>query len=94
MNGDIHALSGAYAIDALDDLERAAFERHLAECSECRAEVDSLREAAGLLAETTAAEPPAGLRRPRLRASNCVCSRPRRLPTSSCSFSSSLAPVM
>ena len=28
---DIHALSGAYAVDALDDIERAQFERHLAE---------------------------------------------------------------
>ena len=27
---DIHALSGAYAVDALDDVERAEFERHLA----------------------------------------------------------------
>ena len=62
MTSEIHALSGAYAIDALDDIERAQFERHLAECSECRAEVDSLREAAGLLAETTATEPPAALR--------------------------------
>ena len=59
---DVHALSGAYAVDALDDLERAAFERHLAECAECRAEVASLREAASMLAETTATEPPAGLR--------------------------------
>ncbi len=59
---DIHALSGAYAIDALDDIERAQFARHLAQCSECQAEVQSLREAAALLAETTAVEPPAGLR--------------------------------
>jgi anti-sigma-K factor RskA len=59
---DIHALSGAYAVDALDDIERAGFERHLAECAECRAEVASLREAAALLAETTATEPPAALR--------------------------------
>lgn len=59
---DIHALSGAYAIDALDDIERAQFERHLAECAECRAEVDSLREASAMLAETTAVEPPADLR--------------------------------
>ena len=44
---DIHALSGAYAVDALDDIERARFERHLAECADCRAEVASLREAAG-----------------------------------------------
>ncbi|MBU2075761.1 MAG: zf-HC2 domain-containing protein, partial [Actinobacteria bacterium] len=41
---DVHALSGAYAVDALDDIERAQFERHLVECAECRAEVDSLRE--------------------------------------------------
>lgn len=59
---DIHALSGAYAVDALDDIERAGFERHLAECAECRAEVASLREAGALLAETTDTEPPAALR--------------------------------
>lgn len=62
MSSDIHALSGAYAVDAVDDLERAAFERHLEECAACRAEVAGLREAAGLLTETTTAEPPAGLR--------------------------------
>lgn len=59
---EIHALSGAYAVDALDDIERAQFERHLAGCCECRAEVDSLREAAGLLPATTSTEPPEGLR--------------------------------
>ncbi|MGZ4448499.1 MAG: anti-sigma factor [Nocardioides sp.] len=59
---DIHALSGAYAVDALDDVEREQFEAHLAECCECQAEVDSLREAAGLLPETTYAEPTASLR--------------------------------
>lgn len=59
---DIHALSGAYAVDALDGDERTDFELHLAECAECRSEVDSLREAASLLAETTATTPPAGLR--------------------------------
>lgn len=59
---EIHALSGAYAVDALDDIERAAFDRHLAGCADCRDEVASLREAAGLLAETTTMEPPAELR--------------------------------
>jgi len=59
---DVHGLSGAYAVDALDDLERARFERHLAECPECQAEVDSLREAASLLSDTTSFEPPASLR--------------------------------
>ena len=46
---DIHALVGAYAVDALDDVERAAFERHLAECADCRAEVAGLREAAAVI---------------------------------------------
>ena len=46
---DIHALSGAYAVDALDDIERAHFERHLRDCDTCRAEVGSCvrRGAAG-----------------------------------------------
>lgn len=59
---DVHALSGAYAVDALDDIERAAFERHLAECADCRAEVAELRETAALLAATEAVEPPPALR--------------------------------
>ena len=59
---DIHALSGAYAVDALDDDERAQFEEHLAGCPACRSEVDSLREAAALLAETTVTAPSAELR--------------------------------
>ncbi|HTW16018.1 MAG TPA: anti-sigma factor [Nocardioides sp.] len=59
---DIHALSGAYAVDALDDLERAQFEKHLAECPACRSEVDSLREAAAMMAETVIEEPPPALR--------------------------------
>ncbi len=59
---DVHALSGAYAIDALDDLERAQFERHLADCADCRAEVASLQEASALVGETSAVTPPPQLR--------------------------------
>jgi anti-sigma-K factor RskA len=60
---DIHVLSGAYAVDALgDDIERARFERHLADCPTCRAEVESLREAAASLSDDTAVVPPAELR--------------------------------
>jgi anti-sigma-K factor RskA len=59
---DIHALSGAYAVDALDDLERSQFEQHLAACAECHAEVASLRETSALLAEADAETPPASLR--------------------------------
>ena len=60
--GSVHALSGAYAVDALDDAERAVFEEHLAECHECQAEVASLREAAAMLADDAAMTPPASLR--------------------------------
>jgi anti-sigma-K factor RskA len=59
---DIHALSGAYAVGAVDDLERASFERHLAGCPDCRAEVASLQEAAAALADDVAVTPPPELR--------------------------------
>ena len=59
---EIHALSGAYAMDALDDLERARFETHLAACAECRAEVASLQDAAATLSSVTAVAPPAAMR--------------------------------
>lgn len=62
MSIDIHALSGAYAVDALDSAERSEFERHLAECRSCQHEVDSLREAAAELAGAAASTPPESLR--------------------------------
>ena len=58
----VHLLSGAYAVGALDDLERAHFEAHLATCADCRAEVAGLREATTLLAETSAVAPPSHVR--------------------------------
>ncbi len=62
MSGDIHALSGAYVIDAVDDFERAQFERHLVGCADCRLEVASLREGVALLAESVAQPAPTALR--------------------------------
>ncbi|RZU53657.1 anti-sigma-K factor RskA [Krasilnikovia cinnamomea] len=62
MSTDIHALAGAYALDAVDDIERAAFERHLAGCASCAAEVAGFREATARLAEGTWSVPPPGLR--------------------------------
>jgi anti-sigma-K factor RskA len=62
MSADVHGLVGAYAVDAVDDEERAAFERHLAQCPECRAEVASLREAATHLSLTTATPAPEAMR--------------------------------
>lgn len=59
---DLHSLSGAYAIDAVDDVERARFEAHLASCSACRDEVASLRAAATELSLGTLSSPPPELR--------------------------------
>ncbi|WP_330186266.1 anti-sigma factor [Dactylosporangium sp. AC04546] len=59
---DIHALAGAYALDAVDDIERAAFDRHLRGCSSCAAEVVELRETAAWLTHPVAEAPPARLR--------------------------------
>jgi anti-sigma-K factor RskA len=59
---DIHALSGAYAVDALDDDERAEFEQHLAVCADCRAEVASFRETAALMSDAESETPPESLR--------------------------------
>jgi anti-sigma-K factor RskA len=52
-----------YALGALDDSDRAAFEEHLATCAVCKAEVRELREVAGLLATGVAqVAPPPSLR--------------------------------
>jgi len=59
---DIHTLAGAYALDAIDDMDRSRFDRHLAECPACAAEVAELTETVAALAEATAETPPAGLR--------------------------------
>jgi anti-sigma-K factor RskA len=59
---DIHALGGAYALDAVDDLERAAFDRHLAECETCAVEVAEYRETATRLAEGPWSVPPPRMR--------------------------------
>lgn len=58
---DLHTLTGAYVLDALSEPERADFERHLAECEACAAEVVELRTVAARLA-VAAEPPPAGLR--------------------------------
>lgn len=59
---DIHALSGAYALDSVDDVERVAFERHLRDCETCAQEVRELRETVTRLADAAAVPPPPGLR--------------------------------
>jgi anti-sigma-K factor RskA len=73
---DLHDLAGAYALDALDDVERARFERHLESCQACAAEVRGFAAIATAMATAVAAEPPAGLK-PRVLAGVAVT---RQLP--------------
>lgn len=47
---DIHHLAAAYALDAVDDLERQAFEAHFHACAVCRADVFDHRETLAALA--------------------------------------------
>lgn len=76
----IHALSGAYAVDALSEHERVQFEAHLAGCDACSEEVASLREAAAGLALLAWAEPPASMRDNVLRQIRTVRPLPPYLP--------------
>lgn len=59
---DIHALAGAYALNAVDDIERAAFDRHIRQCAACAAEVTEFRETTARLVDETTVEPPPKLR--------------------------------
>lgn len=59
---DLHLLTGAYAADALDDLERRAFLAHLDDCPSCRQEVDGLLATTARLAGAASSPTPVGLR--------------------------------
>ncbi len=59
--GDLDALLGAYALDALDSDERARVDAYLEDHSDARAEVDEMRETAAslaLLPDSPLAAPP------------------------------------
>jgi anti-sigma-K factor RskA len=59
---DVHGLSGAYVLDAVTDIERAAFDRHLRGCDTCALEVAELAETAARLADESWAVPPPRMR--------------------------------
>ncbi|MEU1296205.1 anti-sigma factor [Streptomyces sp. NPDC005840] len=65
--GDAHTLTGAYALDALDDGERDAFEAHMARCEPCAQEVRDFTATAGRLALATTGRAPRHLRSQVLR---------------------------
>ena len=60
---DLHSLSGAYALDALEaGAERDRFTRHLSRCQTCASEVRGFREVATAMAFAATAEAPPELR--------------------------------
>ncbi|MEM7285722.1 MAG: anti-sigma factor [Actinomycetota bacterium] len=62
MTQDLHHLAAAYALDALEPDERAAFEAHYPTCDICSAEVSDFRETAAVLAADAAVPPPSDLK--------------------------------
>jgi anti-sigma-K factor RskA len=59
---DLHILTGAYALDALETGERDRFEHHLQRCQPCSHEVRGLHDTATRLALAVARTPPPQLR--------------------------------
>jgi anti-sigma-K factor RskA len=59
---DIHQLAAAYALDAVDDRERAEFEAHYPNCPVCRPEVAGFRETLSQVAAAVAVAPPVSLK--------------------------------
>jgi hypothetical protein len=74
---DMHSLSGAYALDALEGgTERDRFVHHMSRCQTCASEVRGFHEVATAMAFAAAAEPPPELRARVLAAA----ARTRQLP--------------
>lgn len=60
---EIHELSAAYALNALDEHDEREFEEHLRRCERCRQDLPGLQEAASALAYgVPQVSPPPGLR--------------------------------
>jgi hypothetical protein len=76
----LHALVGAYVMDAVSDSDRTAFERHLPGCEQCRDDVRGLREATARLAAATAVRPRAELREQTLHAAERIRQLPPLVP--------------
>ena len=61
-SGSIHQLAAAYALDAVDERERAEFEAHYPTCPVCKPEVAGFRETLSQVAASVAVDPPASLK--------------------------------
>ncbi|MGW6445456.1 anti-sigma factor [Lentzea sp. NPDC055074] len=61
-SADLHTLTGAYAVNALSEIERTAFEAHLTRCQSCAIEVTELAATAARLGVAVESPPPPQLR--------------------------------
>ncbi|MFC6154590.1 anti-sigma factor [Nocardioides yefusunii] len=85
---DIHLLTGAYVLDALDPLEDAEFESHLTRCPDCAEEITSFMEVTARLAASETVAPPAALRAQVLGAISTVRPLPPLVPEPADTFDS------
>ncbi|MFE4579680.1 anti-sigma factor [Streptomyces chartreusis] len=69
---DLHWMTGAYALHALSDDEREAFERHLPACEPCEREATELRATAARLGLAVSMTPRTAMREQVLRRINAV----------------------
>jgi anti-sigma-K factor RskA len=82
-NDALHDLTPGYALDALDESERAEYEAHLATCEQCRDELARMQDTVGALAYAVhSPAPPPELRdrivgQARAERGNVVPLRPR-----------------
>ncbi|MEU8465145.1 anti-sigma factor [Streptomyces sp. NPDC029003] len=78
---DAHTLAAAYALGALEDGERKAFDAHMDACEACRQEAAEFEETAARLAAAVAQPPPAALKAQVMAAIDGVRQLPPRIPT-------------
>ena len=62
MTVDLHSLMAPYALDALDNHERARFEAHLEQCVDCQSELSGFMATAVRLGASASHTPPPALR--------------------------------
>ncbi|KOV84117.1 anti-sigma factor domain-containing protein [Nocardia sp. NRRL S-836] len=79
-SADLHTLTGAYAVNALSETERAAFETHLVRCTSCATEVSELAATATRLGTAVEFPPPPHLRARVLAAAGETRQLPPRTP--------------
>ncbi|MGA8852112.1 MAG: anti-sigma factor [Aeromicrobium sp.] len=78
MTIDLHSFTAPYALDALDELEKARFEAHLETCGDCREELAGFSATTGRIGDSLRETPPLLLRE-RLMAEIATTPQQRRL---------------